>query len=129
MGSLLLLLQWLAEARPDIVCLQELKAREERFPEAAIRMAGYGEIWHGQKSWNGVAILARGGRPVETGRSLAGDPDDTHSRYIEADINGLLIGCLTFQTATRRRAALRLQASLDRTPLHACRGAILLFEL
>jgi hypothetical protein len=74
-------------------------------------------------------FLARGGRPVETGRSLAGDPDDTHSRYIEADINGLLIGCLTFQTATRRRAALRLQASLDRTPLHACRGAILLFEL
>jgi exodeoxyribonuclease-3 len=93
-GRLPLLLQWLAEASPDIVCLQELKAPEERFPEAALRMAGYGAIWHGQKSWNGVAILARGAPPVETGRGLPGDPEDTHSRYIEAKINGLLIGCL-----------------------------------
>jgi exodeoxyribonuclease-3 len=89
-----LLLQWLAEARPDIVCLQELKAPEERFPATALQMAGYGAIWHGQKSWNGVAILARGAQPIETGRFLPGDPGDTHSRYIEAAINGLLVGCL-----------------------------------
>jgi exodeoxyribonuclease-3 len=88
------LLRWLAEAEPDIVCLQELKAPEERFPEAAIAKAGYGAIWHGQKSWNGVAILARGCDPVETHRGLPGDPEDFHSRYIEAAVGGILIGCL-----------------------------------
>src|SRR5713101_4948684 len=86
------LLRWLAEAKPDVVCLQELKAPQERFPEAAIREAGYGAIWHGQKSWNGVAILARGLDPVEILRGLPGDLDDTHSRYIEASIDGVLIG-------------------------------------
>jgi exodeoxyribonuclease-3 len=89
-----LLLDWLAGAQPDIVCLQELKAPQERFPEAALQAAGYGAIWHGQKSWNGVAILAKGTQPVETGRGLPGDPEDTHSRYIEANVDGLLIGCL-----------------------------------
>jgi exodeoxyribonuclease-3 len=79
---------------PDVVCLQELKAPEERFPQVAIADAGYGAIWHGQKSWNGVAILARGCDPVETRRGLSGDPSDLHSRYIEAAINGILIGCL-----------------------------------
>ena len=64
-SRLLVLLRWLTEAEPDVVCLQELKAAQERFPEAAIREAGYGAIWHGQKSWNGVAILARGAEPVE----------------------------------------------------------------
>ena len=93
-GRLPVLLRWLAEAEPDVVCLQELKAASERFPEAAIREAGYGAIWHGQKSWNGVAILARGAEPIETRRGLPGDPDDTHSRYIEAAVNGVLIGCL-----------------------------------
>ncbi len=93
-GRLSVLLRWLAEAKPDVVCLQELKAPPERFPYAAIREAGYGAIWHGQKSWNGVAILARGSDPVETRRGLPGDPDDTQSRYIEAAIDGVLIGCL-----------------------------------
>ena len=93
-GRLPVLLRWLAETRPDVVCLQELKAPQENFPQAAIRDAGYGAIWHGQKSWNGVAILARGSDPVETRRGMPGDPDDTHSRYIEADIAGILVGCL-----------------------------------
>jgi exodeoxyribonuclease-3 len=93
-GRLALLLDWLAETRPDVACLQELKAPDERFPQAAIEAAGYGAIWHGQKSWNGVAILARGCEPVETQRGLPGDPGDTHSRYIEAAVAGVLIGCL-----------------------------------
>jgi exodeoxyribonuclease-3 len=88
------LLQWLEEDAPDVACLQELKAPEERFPADAIEKAGYGAIWHGQKSWNGVAILARGCEPVETHRGLPGDPNDSQSRYIEAAVNGTLIGCL-----------------------------------
>ena len=88
------LLRWLAEAAPDVVCLQELKAPQDKFPEAAIRAAGYGVIWHGQKSWNGVAILARGSEPAEVRRALPGDPDDAHSRYIEATVQGIAIGCL-----------------------------------
>jgi exodeoxyribonuclease-3 len=93
-GRLPGLLAWLDEAAPEVVCLQELKAPDEKFPEAAIRAAGYSAIWHGQKSWNGVAILAWGAQPVETRRGLPGDPDDTHSRYIEAAINGMIVGCL-----------------------------------
>jgi exodeoxyribonuclease-3 len=88
------LLRWLGESRPDVVCLQELKAPQERFPESAIRDAGYGVIWHGQKSWNGVAILARGREPQEVRRALPGDPDDEHSRYIEGTVDGVVIGCL-----------------------------------
>jgi len=88
------LLEWLEEAKPDVVCLQELKAPAESFPEGAIRDAGYGAIWHGQKSWNGVAILARGELPIERRRVLPGDPEDVHSRYIEADVRGLVVGCL-----------------------------------
>ncbi len=87
-------LRWLGETTPDVVCLQELKAPQEKFPESAIRDAGYGVIWHGQKSWNGVAILARGSDPVEIRRALPGDPEDGHSRYIEATVKGLLVGCL-----------------------------------
>jgi len=86
--------RWLGEAAPDVVCLQELKAPQEKFPEAAIRAAGYGVIWHGQKSWNGVAILARGSEPVEIRRALPGDAQDVHSRYIEAAVRGVVIGCL-----------------------------------
>jgi exodeoxyribonuclease III len=93
-GRISVLLRWLAEAAPDVVCLQELKTPQEKFPETAIREAGYGVVWHGQKSWNGVAILARGTDPIETRRGLPGDPDDTHSRYIEAAVDGLLVGCL-----------------------------------
>ncbi len=93
-GRLPVLLRWLAEAKPDVVCLQELKAPREKFPEAAIQKAGYGTIWHGQKSWNGVAILARDRAPIESRRGLPGDPDDSHSRYIEATIDDLVVGCL-----------------------------------
>ncbi len=88
------LLRWLEEKQPDVACLQELKAPHEKFPEAAINDAGYEAIWHGQKSWNGVAILARGTKPVEVGRGLAGDPEDAQSRYIEAAVNGVLIAGL-----------------------------------
>jgi exodeoxyribonuclease-3 len=93
-GRLPVLLRWLEESNPDIVCLQELKAPQEKFPEAAIKAAGYDAIWHGQKSWNGVAILSRAGTPVETSRGLPNDPDPSHSRYIEAAVNGLIVGGL-----------------------------------
>lgn len=93
-GRLSVLLRWLGEARPDVVCLQELKASDERFPRRELEKAGYGAVWHGQKSWNGVAILARGSQPIETRRGLPGDPDDSHSRYIEAAVQGVLFGCL-----------------------------------
>jgi exodeoxyribonuclease-3 len=93
-GRLSVLLRWLAQARPDIVCLQELKSPDDRFPVREIEKAGYGAIWQGQKSWNGVAILARDRMPIETRRGLPGDPDDSHSRYIEAAVGGVLIGCL-----------------------------------
>ena len=88
------LLRWLGEARPDVVGLQELKCTDEAFPAQAIADAGYAAIWHGQKSWNGVAILSRVGEPVETRRGLPDDPDPSHSRYIEAAVCGLLIGNL-----------------------------------
>ncbi len=91
-GRLPVLLRWLEATSPDIVCLQELKS--STFPLAAVRAAGYEAIWRGQKSWNGVAILARGKPLVETRRGLPGDDDDLASRYIEAAVDGLLIGCL-----------------------------------
>ncbi|NII27621.1 exodeoxyribonuclease III [Pseudoflavitalea sp. X16] len=93
-GRLPVLLRWLGEAKPDVVCLQELKAPQEKFPEQAVKDAGYHAIWHGQKSWNGVAILARKEVPQEVRRALPGDPEDSHSRYIEATVNGIVIGCL-----------------------------------
>jgi exodeoxyribonuclease-3 len=93
-GRLDLLLRWLKETNPDVVCLQELKVPDAKFPERQLEKAGYGAIWQGQKSWNGVAILARGQEPIETRRGLPGDPDDSHSRYIEAAIDGILVGCL-----------------------------------
>ena len=79
---------------PDVVCLQELKAPQEKFPERAIMDAGYYAIWHGQKSWNGVAILAKNEQPQELRRVLPGDEEDSHSRYIEAVVNNIVIGCL-----------------------------------
>ena len=93
-GRLEVLLRWLDEARPDIVTLQELKAPQERFPAEAIAAAGYEAIWHGQKSWNGVAILSRCGTPVETRRGLPGDPDPGQSRYIEAAVAGIIVAGL-----------------------------------
>ena len=93
-GRLPVLLRWLDEAKPDIVCLQELKSPTEKIPEAAIKNAGYNAIWHGQKSWNGVAILAANAEISEVRRALPGDPEDVHSRYIEAEVKGITIGCL-----------------------------------
>ena len=88
------LLEWLEREQPDVACLQELKAPDAKFPALAIEQAGYGAIWHGQVSWNGVAILAKGETPREIRRGLPGDPDDTHSRYLEAEVRGIAIGCL-----------------------------------
>ena len=93
-GRLPVLLRWLHETAPDVACLQELKAPNEKFPEQAVLDAGYHAIWHGQKSWNGVAILARKEKPVEICRVLPGDPEDINSRYIEATVNGVIIACL-----------------------------------
>jgi exodeoxyribonuclease-3 len=93
-GRLAVLLRWLDEAAPDVVCLQELKAPEEKFPKSAINDAGYSAIWHGQKSWNGVAILSRDRQIKEVCRALPGDPEDLHSRYIEAVVDDIVIGCL-----------------------------------
>jgi exodeoxyribonuclease-3 len=88
------LLEWLAETSPDVVCLQELKTSDETFPAAALRDAGYSAAWHGQKGFNGVAVLARGGDLVERRRGLPGDPDDTHSRYLEATTHGLVVASI-----------------------------------
>jgi exodeoxyribonuclease-3 len=93
-GRLPVLLRWLAKDLPDVVCLQELKAPDERFPESALNELGYTAIWHGQKSWNGVAILSRVGAIHETRRGLPGDDADDQSRYLEAAIDGVLVACL-----------------------------------
>jgi exodeoxyribonuclease-3 len=88
------LLAWIKAAAPDVVCLQELKAQDQSFPSAAIRAAGYGAAWVGQKTWNGVAILAREADPVITRRALPGDASDRQSRYLEAAVNGVLVACI-----------------------------------
>jgi exodeoxyribonuclease III len=88
------LLEYLAEQQPDVVCLQELKTSDETFPESDIRDAGYGVVWHGQKGWNGVAVLAKGVNPVERLRGLDGEPEDEHSRYLECDVGGLVVASI-----------------------------------
>jgi exodeoxyribonuclease III len=88
------LLEWLRAARPDVVCLQELKTTDASFPQAALGDAGYEAVWRGQRTWNGVAILARGRRPILVQDELPGDPEDTQSRYIEAAVDGVLIACI-----------------------------------
>ena len=93
-GRLAVLVKWLSESKPDVVCLQELKAPTEKFPEQAIKDLGYQAIWHGQKSWNGVAILSKGLPIKEVRRALPGDPEDIHSRYIEAEVANMIVGCL-----------------------------------
>jgi exodeoxyribonuclease III len=88
------LLEWLDETRPAVACLQEIKCQDENFPISDIEAAGYKAIWHGQKGFNGVAILADGRAPVEIRRGLAGEPEDEHSRYIEADVGGIRVACI-----------------------------------
>src|SRR5215510_5902821 len=88
------LLEWLRRARPDVACLQELKAADSEFPIAAIKKAGYAAVWRGQKPWNGVAILAHDCEPFVTRTSLPSDHEDAQSRYIEAAINGVLVATL-----------------------------------
>ena len=88
------LLEWLAERKPDVACLQELKADQRSFPADALARAGYSAVWQGQRTWNGVAIIARGAEPVLTRTALPGDPQDTQARYIEAAVNGVLIASL-----------------------------------
>src|SRR3954466_7613800 len=91
-SRLSILTRWLEQFAPDIVGLQELKCTDEAFPREAIKALGYSAIWHGQRSWNGVAVLSRVGEPVETRRALPNDPDPSLSRYIEAAVCGILIG-------------------------------------
>jgi exodeoxyribonuclease-3 len=88
------LLLWLEREAPDIACLQELKVIDAAFPVAEIRKAGYGALWHGQRSWNGVAVLAKGADPVEIRRGLPGNAADEQSRYLEAQVHGLRVACL-----------------------------------
>lgn len=104
-GRLPVLLRWLEEAAPDIVCLQELKAPDGKFPAEPIRDVGYDAIWQGQKSWNGVAILSKVGEIHETRRSLPGEPEDMQSRYIEAAVNGIIIGGLYLPNGNPRPGA------------------------
>jgi exodeoxyribonuclease-3 len=87
-------LEWLEESKPDIACLQELKTQDATFPQMAFEQAGYGAIWHGQKGFNGVAVLARDTTPKEIRRGLPGDPDDTHSRYLEAEIGDFVVASI-----------------------------------
>ena len=115
------LLAWLRDSRPDVVCLQELKAADSAFPASAIRDAGYGAVWRGQQTWNGVAILARNAEPVLTRRHLPGDAQDGQSRYIEAAVQGVLIGCIYLPNGNPRpgpKFAYKL-AWFDRLIAHA----------
>lgn len=94
-GRLPVLLRWLDETSPDVACLQELKTTDDRFPVLALNQAGYNAVWHGQKSWNGVAVLAKKHHELdEIGRGLPGDPEDEQSRYIEARVNDITVCCL-----------------------------------
>ncbi len=88
------LLEWLAETRPAVACLQEIKTQDEGFPAGEFEAIGYKAVWHGQKGFNGVAILADGEAPVEVGRGLAGDPEDLHSRYLECQVFGVRVACI-----------------------------------
>src|SRR5438270_368270 len=88
------LLEWLEREQPEVVALQELKCADESLPIADIEAAGYGAVWHGQKGFNGVAVLAKGDTPELRRIGLPGDPDDSHSRYIEAEVDGLVVGSI-----------------------------------
>jgi len=88
------LIEYLTEQQPDVVCLQELKTTDDTFPIADIEAAGYGAVWHGQKGFNGVAVLAKGQTPIETQRDLDGEPEDEHSRYLECAVDGLIVASI-----------------------------------
>jgi len=88
------LVEWLEQKAPDVALLQEIKTSDETFPIADIEAAGYKAIWHGQKGFNGVAILAKGVQPIERRKGLPDDPDPSHSRYIEAEVNGVIVGSI-----------------------------------
>ena len=119
------LLEWLAETSPDVACLQELKTSDATFPEAAIRDAGYGAVWHGQKGFNGVAILAKGVDPVERRRGLPADPDDTHSRYLEASVDGIIVASIYLPNGNPQPGPeVRLQARMVRAAEPACRATV-----
>src|SRR5271169_1430622 len=98
------LLQWLKMAKPEIVCLQELKCADDAFPVRALAGAGYHSAWCGQRTWNGVAILSRGSEPVVTRTALPGDAEDVQARYIEAAVEGILVGCIYLPMAIRSPA-------------------------
>ena len=111
------LLRWLRSAKPDVVALQELKSTDVDFPAAAIEKAGYGAVWRGQKTWNGVAILARNAEPVLTRTALPGDASDHEARYIEAAVSGIIVTChLSAERQSAARPEIRLQARLVQTP-------------
>lgn len=121
-GRLDVLLRWLREASPDVLCLQELKSPDTKFPAKELEKTGYGAIWQGQKSWSGFAIPCKGKEPVPTRGGLPGDPDDTHSRCIEAAINGIAIGCLNLSNgnpAPGPKFDYKL-GWLERLSTHAC---------
>lgn len=120
-GRLEVLLHWLDEAKPDVVVLQELKAPNAKFPAKAIQAAGYGAVPHGQKSWNGVAILARGQEPHLTRKGLPGEPEDQQSRFIEAIVDGVVIGGLYLPKASLSWPEVRLQAPLVSASARLCR--------
>jgi exodeoxyribonuclease-3 len=88
------LIEYLTEQQPDVVCLQEIKCSDETFPFSDIVDAGYGAVWHGQKGFNGVAVLAKGQTPVERQRGLEGEPEDDHSRYLECEVDGLVVASI-----------------------------------
>lgn len=116
-----LLLRWLSEAEPDVVCLQELKAPDGKFPVDAVNDAGYGALWRGQASWNGVAILSRGAEPIEIRRELPGDPLDTDARYLEAAVEGMIVVSLYLPNGNPRPGPKfdRKNAWFDRMVEHA----------
>ena len=87
-------MRWLKEAKPDVVCLQELKCTDDAFPTEALAKAGYRAVWRGQRTWNGVAILSRGSEPVVTRTELPGDSHDDQARYLEAAVEGIIVGCI-----------------------------------
>ncbi len=114
----------MARAREaHIACLQELKAPDEAFPQSDIERLGYGSLWHGQKSWNGVAILARGAEPVERPARAAGRSGRSQSRYLEADVHGLRVACLYLPNGNPWPVRIRLQARVVRRAAASCEGA------